>query len=102
MGVCSPAAPDAYIQAFQAQGPHTAPLGMRFYRWRNTSAAFPPSYNNTIFIAQHGSWNRALLTGYRVMMLKLDPAGQKPVLFQEFARGFLQNENSTANFAWGE
>ena len=35
-------------------GPHVAPLGMKFY----TGNQFPAEYKNSIFIAEHGSWNR--------------------------------------------
>eukprot|EP00775_Hariotina_reticulata_P002027 gene2027-2349_t len=103
--------PAAYIQPVQAMGPHTAPLGMRFYRLNSTApSAFPAAYNNTIFIVQRGSWNRALKIGYRVMLLQLEdsPGGTansslklKPTLYKEFAGGWLVNENKTSNYAWG-
>ncbi len=35
-------------------GAHMAPLGMRFY----TGKSFPKKYQNAIFIARHGPWNR--------------------------------------------
>ncbi|MBI3154391.1 MAG: PQQ-dependent sugar dehydrogenase [Burkholderiales bacterium] len=37
-------------------GPHSAPLGMRFY----TGTMFPASYRGAIFIARHGPWNRTV------------------------------------------
>ena len=43
---------------------HTAPLGMRFY----TGSSFPEKYRNAVFVAQHGSWNRSVPIGYRVMV----------------------------------
>ena len=45
--------------AVQALGPHVAALGMKFY----TGAAFPESFNRSILIALHGSWNRAEKNG---------------------------------------
>ena len=45
-------------------GPHTAPLGMRFYKWA-PGANFPQSYDRSILLAQHGSWNRQRPIGAR-------------------------------------
>jgi glucose/arabinose dehydrogenase len=56
------------------QGPHIAGLGMKFY----TGDQFPAEYKNGIFIAQHGSWNRAKKLGYRVLFLSVDPDGKNP------------------------
>jgi glucose/arabinose dehydrogenase len=52
-------------------GPHTAALGMRFY----TGTAFPEAYRNQIFIARRGSWNREQLSGYDVVVARLDANG---------------------------
>jgi glucose/arabinose dehydrogenase len=65
--------------------PHVAALGMRFY----TGKMFPEQYQNQIFIAQHGSWNRKTPIGYRVTVVKLE--GNKPVKEEIFASGWLQN-----------
>lgn len=51
---------DSHVRAVQALGPHTAPLGMKFY----TGAMFPGEYRNAAFVAEHGSWNRAEKIGY--------------------------------------
>jgi glucose/arabinose dehydrogenase len=56
------------------QGPHIAGLGMKFY----TGDQFPAEYKNGIFIAQHGSWNRAKKIGYRVVFISVDPDGKNP------------------------
>ena len=45
-----------------ALGPHTASLGLRFYRGR----AFPEAWRGA-FIGQHGSWNRSSFSGYKVI-----------------------------------
>ncbi|MDY0042374.1 MAG: sorbosone dehydrogenase family protein [Desulforhabdus sp.] len=71
-------------------GPHVAALGMRFY----TGSLFPSEYQNQIFIAQHGSWNRSEPIGYRVMVVKLN--GNKAVGYETFAEGWLQGRR-----AWG-
>jgi len=64
-------------------GPHVAALGMRFY----TGSMFPPEYRGSIFIAEHGSWNRSVPIGYRVVRIRLD--GDKAVSHEVFARGWL-------------
>jgi len=66
--------------------PHSAPLGMRFY----TGSMFPAEYENQIFIAEHGSWNRsksAGKTGYRITLVRL--GGDDPVSYEPFMEGFL-------------
>ncbi|KAF6255954.1 hypothetical protein COO60DRAFT_1702581 [Scenedesmus sp. NREL 46B-D3] len=92
--------PGVNLQPAQALGPHTAPLGMRFYRWRNVSGAFPRAYDATAFVAEHGSWDRAAKIGHRVMMVRLDNASV--AAYEPFASGWLQNENvAEHNFTWG-
>jgi len=54
---------------------HTAPLDILFY-YNNT---FPATYRGNAFITQHGSWNRVVPVGYRVITLKLDPVTKLPV-----------------------
>lgn len=48
-----------------ALGPHTASLGLVF----STSTAWPAPYDNGVFIAQHGSWNRDPRSGYEVVFV---------------------------------
>ena len=43
-----------YVKPAALLGPHSAPLGMRFY----TGKMFPAQYQGAIFIARHGPWNR--------------------------------------------
>jgi glucose/arabinose dehydrogenase len=63
---------------------HSAPLGLAFY----TGNAFPAEYQGDLFIAFHGSWNRSVPTGYKVVRLPLD--GEKPTgPVQDFASGWL-------------
>src|SRR6516162_6414690 len=45
---------DEFTKPVARLGPHSAPLGMRFY----TGTMFPREYHDAIFIARHGSWNR--------------------------------------------
>lgn len=76
-------------------GPHIAPLGMRFY----TGKMFPAEYQNNIFIAMHGSWNRNTKHGYNVMRVTLDGAG-KVTGMKPFFEGFLTDEKGDPPM-WG-
>ncbi|HSD64440.1 MAG TPA: sorbosone dehydrogenase family protein [Ignavibacteriaceae bacterium] len=76
-----------FTKPAQELGPHVASLGMRFY----TGNMFPPEYKNSIFIAEHGSWNRSKKIGYRVTFVKLD--GDRPLSYTPFATGWLQGES---------
>ena len=69
-------------------GPHTASLGLAFYR----AGAFPAAYRGGAFISQHGSWNRKPLNGYRVVFVPF-AAGQPQVPAQVFLNGFLNKDH---------
>jgi glucose/arabinose dehydrogenase len=75
----------------QKLGAHVAPLGLKFY----TGSMFPEPYRGSILIAEHGSWNRSIPVGYRIMQVKLDTAG-KAVSYEPFIEGWLQRAK-----AWG-
>lgn len=64
-------------------GGHVAPLGVRFY----TGSMFPPEYRNSLFVAQHGSWNRTVKQGYNVIRVTVDGKGNAKS--QPFLEGFL-------------
>ncbi len=66
-------------------GAHVASLGMRFY----TGRAFPAAYRNSVFVAEHGSWNRSRKSGYRVVRVEVDKAG-KAARQEVFVEGWLQ------------
>ncbi|MEW5983460.1 MAG: sorbosone dehydrogenase family protein [Acidobacteriota bacterium] len=79
-----------FVPPARQLGPHVAALGMRFY----TGAMFPSQYRQQIFIAEHGSWNRSVPIGYRVMLVTLK--GNEVVSYEPFAEGWLQGRR-----AWG-
>jgi len=66
---------------------HAADLGMRFY----TGNSFPERYRGGIFWAQHGSWNRTVPVGARVMFTALDEEGNATEA-EVFADGWLNEE----------
>jgi glucose/arabinose dehydrogenase len=61
---------------------HVAALGVRFYQ----GSAFPAEYRGQAFIAEHGSWNRRVPDGYRVVRVRLE--GERAVDVQPFVEGF--------------
>ncbi|HEU5348759.1 MAG TPA: PQQ-dependent sugar dehydrogenase [Ktedonobacterales bacterium] len=67
---------------------HSAPLGLAFY----TASAFPANYRG-LFVAFHGSWNRSTPTGYKVVFIPLDNAGQVAGPPRDFATGWLRNDS---------
>jgi glucose/arabinose dehydrogenase len=67
-----------------ALGSHTASLGLLFYR----GAGFPDRFRGGVFVSQHGSWNRAELSGYKVVFIPFAdgrPAGG----MEDFLTGFI-------------
>jgi glucose/arabinose dehydrogenase len=69
-------------------GPHVAAIGMRFY----TGRMFPDKYRGGVFIAEHGSWNRATPIGYRVTFVGLE--GGRAVSYEPFAEGWLKGSTA--------
>jgi len=84
-------APDVLLQA------HSAPLGMAVYHApKGARNAFAPEYEGDLFVALHGSWNRGVRTGYkvvRVFMKNGAPTGQ----YQDFMTGMVLNDRDV----WG-
>ncbi len=70
--------PDVLLQA------HSASLCLTF----STGMQFPPPYRGQIFAAEHGSWNRAERTGYKVIMVPLKN-GQATGEYDDFLTGFV-------------
>lgn len=68
---------------------HAADLGMTFYH----GAQFPEKYRGGIFSAQHGSWNRTIPVGARVMFTSLKPDGTADKT-EPFAEGWLRPDGS--------
>lgn len=66
---------------------HVAALGMMFY----TGKMFPAQYQNHIFIAEHGSWNRSQKIGYQVIDVELE--NNAVTKASVFAKGWLQGQS---------
>ena len=66
---------------------HAADLGLTFYRGNQ----FPAKYRGAIFSTQHGSWNRTVPVGARVMVTFLKEDGHVAGPSIPFAEGWNQN-----------
>jgi hypothetical protein len=78
--------PDVLIQ------PHSAPLGIALYE----GSQFPAEYRGDVFVAFHGSWNRAVRTGYKVVRIRMTdgvPTGG----YEDFLTGFVADDGNV----WG-
>lgn len=74
-------------------GSHTASLGLAFYDRKE----FPEKYREGAFIGQHGSWNRAVLSGYKVAFVPFKngkPSGPA----EDFLTGFVSNLDKSEVF----
>jgi glucose/arabinose dehydrogenase len=78
--------PDVLLQA------HSASLCMTFY----TAQQFPSQYRGYAFAAEHGSWNRARRTGYKIICLPIHD-GKSNGEYDDFLTGFVVDSESV----WG-
>jgi len=70
-------------------GPHVAAIGMRFYR----GTMFPEKYRDSVFIAEHGSWNRSTPVGYRVSFVRIENG--RATSYEPFATGWLKGHTAS-------
>jgi glucose/arabinose dehydrogenase len=78
--------PDVLLQ------PHSASLELTFY----TATQFPAEHRDSIFAAEHGSWNKAMRTGYKVIRVPLKD-GKATGDYQDFLTGFVTPDGQV----WG-
>src|SRR5947207_15999536 len=70
---------------------HSAPLGLAFY----TGARFPADYAGDAFMTYHGSWNRSVPTGAKVVRVHVQNG--RPVSVEDFVTGWQLADGSR----WG-
>jgi len=75
-------------------GPHTAVMGVKFY----TGTMFPAEYQNSMFIARKGSWNRSKPSGFDVVNVRASADGKQATV-TPFMTGFNNSKDSYA--FWG-
>lgn len=70
---------------------HSAPLGLTFYTGDGIG-----SYDGDMFVAFHGSWNRTVPTGYKVVRIPFED-GQPTGEVVDFVTGWLRDDGDS----WG-
>jgi len=63
---------------------HSAPLGLDFV----PEEGWPESYWYNMLVAYHGSWNRSIPTGYKIVRINMDSKG-KYLGTEDFITGWL-------------
>jgi glucose/arabinose dehydrogenase len=85
-----PQRPDLVAKALvpdYALSSHVAPLGMVF----DTANGMPARYSGGAFVGEHGSWNRPILNGYKVVFIPF--SGGKPNgMAEDVVTGFLDSD----------
>ena len=69
---------------------HSAPLGLAFVPY---NSAWSEDYWYDLIVAYHGSWNRTVPTGYKVVRMKLDAKGNYEGM-EDFISGWLTPEGA--------
>lgn len=67
---------------------HSAPLGLAF-----VPKSWPATYTNSLLVAMHGSWNRSVPTGYKIVRFKFDDKGNY-LGGEDFITGWLQGSGA--------
>jgi len=83
---CSPVEPPAITDTA-----HSAPLGLAFY----TGTTFPAAYQGDAFMTYHGSWNRSVPTGAKVVRVRVQSG--RPTAIEDFVTGWQLADGSR----WG-
>jgi glucose/arabinose dehydrogenase/mono/diheme cytochrome c family protein len=88
------AEPGKYPDPIIAFPAHWAPLQMAYYG----GTQFPEKYRGGMFIAFHGSWNRAPLPqrGYNVCFIPFDASGHPTGKYEVFADNFAGRKDFTS------
>jgi glucose/arabinose dehydrogenase len=68
---------------------HSAPLGLAFF----PETGWPQEYRHHLLVAFHGSWNRSVPTGYKVVRIKLDEKGNY-LGTEDFITGWLTGQGA--------
>ncbi|MDI7864987.1 sorbosone dehydrogenase family protein [Rhizobiaceae bacterium n13] len=76
------------IKPDYALGAHTASLGLTF----STGSSLGPNYANGAFVGQHGSWNRGVRSGYKVIFVPFRN-GKPEGLPQDVLTGFIGRDD---------
>jgi glucose/arabinose dehydrogenase len=70
---------------------HSAALSMTFYSASHGKSAFPDAFVGDAIVGFHGSWNRSLRTGYKLVRVRMkngEPTGD----YEDFLTGFVVDD----------
>jgi glucose/arabinose dehydrogenase len=87
-----PQRPDLVAKAIPpdyALSSHVAPLGLVF----NTAQGLPPHYAGGAFVGEHGSWDRQILNGYKVVFVPFS-GGQPNGIAEDVVTGFVDKQGN--------
>jgi glucose/arabinose dehydrogenase len=70
---------------------HSAPLGLAFIP---KNSRWPREYWGDLLVAYHGSWNRSVPTGYKVVRYEFDDRGEYAGKVSDFVTGFLTDSGA--------
>ena len=87
-----PPRPDMVEKAIKpdyALSSHVAALGLAF----SNDSAMPEAYANGAFIGEHGSWNRNVFNGYKVVYVPFEN-GRPSGMAQDVVTGFLDGDQA--------
>jgi glucose/arabinose dehydrogenase len=87
-----PQRPDLVAKAIvpdYALSSHVAPLGMVFYTRRN----LPAHYRGGAFVGEHGSWDREVLNGYKIVYIPF-ANGRPSGMAEDVVTGFVDGDKA--------
>jgi len=87
-----PQRPDLVAKAIApdyALSSHVAPLGLVF----NTAQGLPAHYAGGAFVGEHGSWDRQILNGYKVVFVPFS-GGQPSGMAEDVVTGFVDKQGN--------
>jgi len=68
---------------------HSAPLGLSFF----PEEGWPAEFSGDLLVAYHGSWNRSIPTGYKIVHYRLDDEGRY-LGAEDFVSGWLAKDGA--------
>ena len=76
------------VPAFIDIPAHSAPLGIAFF----PDNGWPAEFRDNFLVAFHGSWNRSVPTGYKIVRYRQDGSGRYAP--EDFVRGWLRRDGT--------
>ncbi|MET0281936.1 MAG: PQQ-dependent sugar dehydrogenase [Steroidobacteraceae bacterium] len=75
---------------------HSAAMNILFYDNTTGTSAFPKEYQGVPFVVLHGSWNRSLRTGHKIVTMPMK-GGKATGSYVDFLTGFITDSGDS----WG-